>query len=79
MRLQNHWFKEKTVELVGIAASCALLTLFCAGVVIAYVRKEHTLAVLSLVAAMAFGALALGQSDPELVRAVGEAIGNFLR
>ncbi len=66
------------MEVVGIAAACALLTLFCAGVVITYVRKKNTLAVLFLVAAMTFGVLALMQKDPEMLRAATEFVAGFI-
>lgn len=67
------------METIGVVASWALLALFCAGVVVAYVRKERPLAVLSLVAAVMFGVLALGRNDPEVLRAAAEFVANFTR
>ncbi|MEU7788395.1 hypothetical protein [Amycolatopsis sp. NPDC049159] len=62
------------MEVVGIVAASALLVLFCACVVVALVRKKHTLAVLALVGAFMFGVLALEQKDPEMVRAAAEFV-----
>jgi intracellular septation protein A len=55
------------VDVVGIVASCTLLVLFCACVVVALVRKVPAMAVLALVGAFMFGVLALALKDPKML------------